>query len=350
MNSLRYVLAAALIGAACGTRPAAPSREPRFAIELPGPPPSHALVFDRGGTSHQIPFSSLTEISVHARTTDTPVTLQLDYSAEGDRARIVSYAIYQSGRKKLGDHRARLNESVKLAELQTLGYLPLTIRVLPATPPARPQPALSSDAPSIRVEAVRQNWDSFTLALHNLSPHAVLAYAAGQLKTPRDDGYNTTEGTAAHPAIPAGGTVTVEHSGAGPIVVRCALFDDGSWEGDPAIVASMKARQAATAALRRQIDEVAARILADTSLDDAARVVRIGAGIDALPEKPAPALIRQALTGLPVHQLGDMEQHALEYTLHNVKWSETAGLRQFVPGGVRGMTLAQFWSATHQAQ
>jgi hypothetical protein len=347
MNSWRFVLAAALLGAACGKPPAAPSREPRFAIELPGHPPTHALVYDCGGTSSQLPFSSLTEDSVLAQTTDAPVTLQLDYSAEGSRARIVSYAIYQSGRKKLGDHRARLNESVRLAELQKLGYLPFTIRVLPATPPARPQPALSSDAPSIRIEIVKQNWDSFTLAVHNLSPHAVVAFAIGRLKTPRDDGHNLTEGTAAHPVIAAGGTVAGEHFASTPTVLRCALFDDGSWEGDPVIVAFEKAQQAATEALRRQIDEVAARILADTSLDDDTRIARIRSVIDALSEKPAPALIRQALAGLPVHSLSDTQQHALEYNLHNFKWSEAESLNQFKPGR---RTLAQFWAATHQSQ
>ena len=233
MNSRRFVLAAALLCAACGKPPAAPSREPRFAIELPGHPPSHILVFDGGGSANQLPFSSLTEDSVLAQTTDAPVTLQLDYSAEGGRARIVSYAIYQSGRKKLGDHRARLNETVRLAELQKLGYLPFTVRVLPPAPPPRPNPDLSSDAPSIRIEVVKQNWDSFTLAVHNLSPHAVVAFAVGEVPTPHGDGYRTTRGTPARPAISPVGTITFEHYGAGPILVRYASFDDGSWEGDP---------------------------------------------------------------------------------------------------------------------
>jgi hypothetical protein len=348
MNPRRFVAAAALLGAACGRPPAAPSREPRFAVELPGSPPWHILVSDGGFSSTPIPFSSLTEISWRAQTTDAPVTLQLDFSAEGNRARIVSYAIYPTRRDKIGDHRARLNESVKLTELQNLGYLPFTLRVLPATPPPRPMPALVSDAPSIRTEVVRRNWDSFTLAVHNLSAHAVVAFAAGQVKTPRDDGYTTTEAPPGRPAIPAGGTVTFEHGGAGPVELRGVLFDDGSWEGDPAIIARIKAERAATQALRAQIDEVAARVLSDTSLDDAARIGRIRAGIDALPEKPSPALIRRALAGLPIHRLSDREQHLLEYDLHNFKWSESDRLSQFQPG--RGMTLARYWTATHGSQ
>ncbi len=347
MNSRRFVLAAALLCAACGKPPAAPSREPRFAIEVPGHPPTHTPVFDGGGSSNQLSFLSLTEDSVLAQTADAPVTLQLDYSAEGGRARIVSYAIYQSGRKKLGEHRARLNETVRLTELQKLGYLPFTVRVLPPTPPPRPNPALSSDAPSISIEVVKQNWDSFTLAVHNLSPHAVVAFAIGDIPTPHGDGYTTTRGTAARPAIPPGGTIAFEHYGAGPILVRYASFDDGSWEGDPVIVAFEKAQQAATHALLGQIDEVATRILGDPSLDDDARIARIRSAIDALPEKPAPALIRQALAGLPVQRLSDNQQHALEYNLHNVKWSEANQLSQFKPGR---RTLAQFWASTHQSQ
>jgi hypothetical protein len=348
MHSRSFVLATALLLAACGRPPAAPSHEPRFAIELPGSPPSHILAVEGGGWSTPIPFSSLTEISWRAQTTDAPVTLQLDFSAEGDRARIVSYAIYPTHRNKLGDHRARLNESVKLTELQNLGYLPFSLRVLPVTPPPRPMPAVSSDAPSIRMEAVGQNWDTFTLAVHSLSPHAAVAFAVGQVKTPRDDGYETKQGSATRPAIPAGGTTTVEQGGAGPIVFRCVLFDDGSWEGDPAIIAKIKTQRAATEAMIRQIDEVAALILADTSLDDAARIERIRAEIDALPEELAPALIRRALAGLPVHRLSDAEQHSLEYQLHNVKWGAAANLNQFKPGG--RITLAQFWAATHGPQ
>jgi hypothetical protein len=344
MNSRRFVLAAALLLAACGRPPAAP----RFAIELPGSPPSHALAFDGGGSSTQIEFSSLTETSWRAQTTDAPVTLQLDFSAERDRARIVSYAIYPTHRNKLGDHRARLNESVKLTELQNLGYQPFTLRVLPVTPPPRPMPAVLSDAPSIRMEVVKQNWDSVTLAVHNLSPHAVLAYAVGQVKTSRDHSYNSTGGSIAFPAIPAGGTITVEQDRADPIAFRCALFDDGSWEGDPDIIAQIKTQRAATEAMTRQIDDLAAPILADTSLDDAARIDRIRAGIDALPEKPAPEVIRRALAGLPVHRLSDAQQHLLEYDLHSLKWHAAANLDQFKPGG--RITLAQFWAATHRPQ
>lgn len=347
MHSRRFVLAAALLCPACGKPPAAPSREPRFAIALPVPPPHHTPVYDNRGTYDQLPFSSLTEDSVLAQTTDAPVTLRLEYSAEGSRARIVSYAIYQSRTKRLGDHRARLNESVRLAELQKLGYLPFTVRVLPATPPARPQPALSSDAPSIHLEFVKQNWDSFTLAVHNLSPHAVVAYASGQVRASCGDDYIAAEGTASYPAIPAGATVTDERFEDVPIVIRAVLFDDGSWEGDPAIIATLKGRQAAREALRGEINEMAARILADTSLDDETRIARIRSGIDALPEKPAPALIRQALAGLPVQRLSDTQQHALEYSLHNFKWSEANQLSQFNPGR---RTLAQFWAATHHSQ
>jgi hypothetical protein len=348
MNSRRFALAAALLLAACARPPATPSHEPRFVIELPGSPPSHILAVEGGGWSTPIPFSSLTEISWRAQTTDAPVTLQLDFSAEGDRARIVSYAIYPDRRNKIGDHRARLNESVKLTELQNLGYLPFSLRVLPVTPPPRPMPAVSSDAPSIRMEAVGQSWDFFTVAVHNLSPHAVLAFAAGRVKTPCDDDYGIKQGTAARPAIPAGGTVAGEYSWDRPVVLRCALFDDGSWEGDPAIIAKIKTQRAATEAMARQIDEVAALILVDTSLDDAARIERIRAGIDALGEKPAPALIRRALAGLPVHRLSDAEQHLLEYDLHSLKWNAAANLNQFKPGG--RITLAQFWAATHRPQ
>ena len=154
------IAAAALLCAACGKPSAQRPHEPRFAIEIPGPPIHHILAFQGGGSSIQVPFSSLNGISWRARTPNSPVTLQLDFSAEGNRARIV----------------------------------------------------------------------------------------------------------------------------------------------------------------------------------------RIRSGIDALSEKPAPGLIRKALSGLPVHGLSDAQEHMLEYDLHNAKWGASENLSQFKPSG--SMTLAQFWAAT----
>lgn len=352
MNCRRCAVAAALLCAACGKPPVSPSHEPRFAIELPGHPGGlpvrRILAYEGRGSSTQIAFSSLTAVSWRARTPDSPDTLQLDFSAEGSRARIVSYAINLTGKKKLGDHRARLNESVQLTELRDVGYHPFTLRVLPATPPPRPAPALLSNAPSIRIEATEENWDTFTIAVHNLSPHAVVAYAICRAKTARDDGCGASQGTAARPVIPVGGTDERGGFAGSPLVLRCALFDDGSWEGDPDLIAGMKVQLAANDAMHRHIDQLTARILSDPSLDDAARIGRIRAGIDALPEKLAPALIRKALAGVPVKGLTSPQEHILEYLFHNAKWGASANLDRFKPGGP--VTLAQFWATTHNSR
>jgi hypothetical protein len=328
--------------------PVSPSHEPRFAIEMPGPPVSHVLASEGGGSSAQIPFSSLTEVSWLARRPDGPVTLQLDFSAEGNQARVVSYAIYQSGKKKLGDHRAGLNESVTLTELSDLGYHPLTLRVLPPTPPPRPAPVLLSNAPSLRLDAAKENWDTFTIAVHNLSARGLVAYAIGGVRTARDHSWHETEGTAAHPAIPAGGTDANVELATNPVVLLCALFDDGSWEGDPDFAASFKVRLAASEAMERQIDEVAARALSDPALDDAARVERIRAGIDALSEKLSPELVREALAGVPVRDLTSQQESSLEYALHNIKWHTSDGLAHFKTGG--RVTLAQYWALTNSTR
>lgn len=341
MKSWRLAVAAALLCAGCGKPPASPSHEPRVAIEIPGPPLRHMLAYEGGGSSTQIPFSSLAEVSWLARRFGAPVTLQLDFSAEGKKARIVSYAIYQSGRKQLGDHRARLNESVTLTELRDLGYHPLTLRVLPATPPPRPAPVLSSDAPSLQLEVAKENWDTFTIAVHNLSEHAVVAYAIGDRT-----GMGAAESGLDHrPVIPARGTVAKDEFATSPLVLRCALFDDGSWEGDPGMIAFFKVRLAASEALQLQIDQVAARAFSDPSLDDAARVARIRSGIEPLSEKLSPAVSRKALAGIPVHSLTAPQEHMVEDTLRSLKWGASNSLNQFKSGG--RMTLAQYWALTH---
>ncbi|HUP04433.1 MAG TPA: hypothetical protein VMU19_10615 [Bryobacteraceae bacterium] len=344
----RSAVTAALLCAGCAKPPASISHEARFAIEIPSPPshgrPSHVLAFNGGGSSSQIPFSSLIPISWQARSPAAPVTLQLDFSAEGDRARIVSYALYQHGRKKVGDHRARLDQSVELTELRGLGFHPFDLRVLPATPPPRPAPALSSEAPSLQLSVAKENWDTFTIAIHNLSTHAVLAYAIGDRSR-----MNATEaGLDRRPAIPPGGTLARDEFATGSLTLFCALFDDGTWQGDPAIAAGFKVRLAATEALQRQIDQAAARVLADPSLDDAARVPRIRAAIDALPEELPPALVRKALAGVPVQDLTENQRRVLLYALHNLKWGNSESLTHFQPGG--SITLAGYWDLTHPGE
>jgi len=207
---------------------------------------------------------------------------------------------------------------------------------------------LSSLAPSVRIAFSKQEWDSIEISLRNLSPHAVVAYVVSEASGPCDRTESVRQSTAAHPAIAAGASVTVSPGGNGPISVRAALFDDGSWEGDPIAIAPLRAGMAAMAALRRQINEAAARILSDPTLDDNTRIGRLRTAIDAVPEKPAPAIIRKALAGLPVPRLSDTQQKILESNLHNLKWSEAAGLNQFTPG--RDLTLAQFWEITHAAR
>jgi hypothetical protein len=105
---------------------------------------------------------------------------------------------------------------------------------------------------------------------------------------------------------------------------------------------------AASEAIERQIDEVAARALSDPSLDDAARVERIREGVDALSEKLSPTLVRKALAGVPVRGLTFHQESSLEYTLHNIKWHTSDSLAHFKTGG--RVTLAQYWAVTHPAR
>jgi hypothetical protein len=119
-------------------------RRPRFAIELqvPGAPPTRVVVNEGLGTDSQFPLSSLIPVSPAGTHPTGWETLELNYAEDGDKVKVTVYALHQEydarrhatifRSQKLGAHSARAQESVRLAELEKLGYSPFTLRVVPA--------------------------------------------------------------------------------------------------------------------------------------------------------------------------------------------------------------------------
>jgi hypothetical protein len=119
-------------------------REPRFAVELqvPGAPATRVVVNEGLGSDSRFPFSSLVPVSPGGTHPTGWETLELNYAEDGDQVKVTVYALHQEydarrhatifRSQKLGAHSARAQESVRLAELEKLGYSPFTLRVVPA--------------------------------------------------------------------------------------------------------------------------------------------------------------------------------------------------------------------------
>ena len=117
---------------------------PRFAIELQRP--RRRLPLAWWSTTARQRFSVAAGLSAPGlRPAHQPPagweTLELNYAEDGDKVKVTVYALHQEydarrhatifRSQKLGAHTARLQESVHLAELQQLGYLPFSLRVVP---------------------------------------------------------------------------------------------------------------------------------------------------------------------------------------------------------------------------
>ena len=144
MSRTLLILAAIALTSACRRLP----RPPRFAVELPTPgaapgdPPTRVIVPEGLGSDSQFALASLSPVSPRS---DHPAgweTLDLNYAAEGDKVRVTVFALHEEydarrhatvfRSKKLGGHTARVEETVRLEELESLGYRPFSLRVVAA--------------------------------------------------------------------------------------------------------------------------------------------------------------------------------------------------------------------------
>uniref|UniRef100_Q01TX8 Uncharacterized protein n=1 Tax=Solibacter usitatus (strain Ellin6076) TaxID=234267 RepID=Q01TX8_SOLUE len=100
------------------------------------------MVNQVSGSDSRLPLSSLIPVSPAAPPPNGWETLDLNYAEDGDKVKVTVYALHQEydarrhatifRSQKLGAHSAGAQESVRLAELEKLGYSPFTLRVVPA--------------------------------------------------------------------------------------------------------------------------------------------------------------------------------------------------------------------------
>jgi hypothetical protein len=323
--------AVALAGSACRRR-YEPTPAGGLAVEE-----SHGqyiVVTARGGSSNEIPATTLQRLP-SARTPSIHLdTLKVDFRSEGDKVIATVYALtvphgdphrYEDPYKPLlGVHSARLGQTIQVNELAKLGYVPITYRVVSAKVPPGSQPALVSRAPSIEIRVLDENRAMYKLALHNRSPKDIVAFAFV-----RDDGNNTRTMNIAQsfdpnrPLIPAGTTYAREFPSVSPTVLTAALFADGSHEGNSDVAATLYAARLGRETEERRADPLIRRIIADRALDDTAKIAQIRSalsGLSTAPEGPTLRLMHESFPDLPSTTRKKELARGLEQGLRNL-WS-----------------------------
>ncbi len=359
-----------------------PCPEPQFALELPslrGFPPRYVVLgCGRGMTFLSGP--SLRRAASADPNQTQPTALKLEYAVEGALVRITGSAVFGDpqatpGRlhnarsEPVGTYSGALDQSITLGEMERLGLEPLTLKIVSAKPPVSTRPRTLSKAPSLQIEVVGEDRVSWDLAVRNLSAKRVTAFS---LVMPSANGpVRRVVGHRPGGIIAPGETYRYRfgysHTGrfvngkyvADPLptllVLRAALFQDGSYEGDPASAAPMVARRMGVRVQRERIDRLVGEVMDDPAAgDDAARMARIRSAVDKLPEDPDPRMteeLRSRFPGLP-EEVESVLDPAIRRGLADAKQSlvlQLQGIERLQKAG-HGLTLAQWWERWRQAR
>lgn len=144
----------------------------------------------------------------------------------------------------VGSYLIRAGETVRASELDQFGIEPLEMKTIDAKPvvlkPGEGPPIIN--APSLEVERIERNLDSYRIWLKNKSDKNIVAYtvSTGRGGSIRSRGFAYGRTTT---LIAAGGTSKEIYLGpqVESIKITDVIFDDGSIEGDPRVAAQFSA-------------------------------------------------------------------------------------------------------------
>jgi hypothetical protein len=346
-----------------GTGNAQTLPEARFAVEVPGRdggPPIYFVL--RGASGSGLLFDAvLRRAAGREPTRRQPATLKLDHNVDGDLVRITASVFFGNldaqanpgstdalPWQKVGAYSAGLNQSVTLQEMEQFGLEPLTLKIVSAQPPASARPQTVSKAPSVRIEIVGEDRNSYTVAVHNLSQKIVTAFSvemSGEGDSGRSvigsrhliapgDTYQFEFGVSRSGSMSSGRFV--EDPPSSLMTLEAAVFKDSSYEGNPRAAAELAARDSQ----RRRVDDVIAEIMADAASGEEARIARIRSAVARLPEEPDPQAVenlRSQFPGLSDEDMGRVKS-TLKSALNVEKQAVTRTLNELRPG-----TLTVWW-------
>jgi len=384
MKVLIVILPAILISSSCrraGSTYVTPVK-PTLAIELPArgaEAPPQLPVPENGGSGTELSADPLPGL------TTTPLPLSVAANSNGGQVTAEVYVIgpesnrlrYTDGHKKLlGHYFARANESIILNELTKLGYQPITLKVVPYTPPPSAHPELISKVPSVQITLTDDpqpymampGTGSCSVVLHNLSSHGVMAwilrYGTGSTETigSYDRPALAPHGVSRNQRIIFGRTGRMTARGEvfdppGPqqVIVAAAIFTDGSHEGDDIFAARLEAQQIGKRVVGRIVTPLIDKIVGDHSLNDEVRTARIKEEIFRVSSDPDAAAKRAMQEKFPRAIALDLvtDLNRCLDAQKNAIWSDLYGYMnkccQYPPPD--HVSVAQWWSkARHRVE
>jgi hypothetical protein len=210
-----------------------PEPVPKFAVELPssnGFPPRYVMISDRGEVSWLLHCENHPECA-----------LELKYAIRGDSLVITAaICLDKPPCEHLGEYSGRMGDSVTLSGMRQFGLEPVTLKIVSPEPDSSvPRPKAVSKVPSIQIDIVGEDRNSYTVAMHNLSAMAVTEVAfPGRTSGGEKEDLIAPGATYRHRIpVPDGWMVSngvfVEDPPPPFIVLEAAFFKDGSYEGDP---------------------------------------------------------------------------------------------------------------------
>jgi hypothetical protein len=187
-------------------------------------------------------------------------------SVEGDAARvIVSLHLgvrYFEKEVQVGSYLLREGDSAVVRELASFGVVPFEITAVRPKITAPPLPSVTTRTSSLEVigiEATKSTIPAYKLSLRNVSSKNIAAIQVSVFEGPRLRLTGSPRGNEGLPLIPAGAILetnvlgakdtTMTRFGYEPasppfqtVVVSSLVFEDGSYEGDPAAALRISAR------------------------------------------------------------------------------------------------------------
>lgn len=232
--------------------------------------PQYAIL-SQDGKDVKVYIQSLRRLNgaeIHGSSSTTPSTLEFTYKMNDRKVIITAVAVFgspekdgsseplvKSSRQELGTYSLALSESVTLYELEKFELEPIKLKIVTAQPEVSNRPGTMTHVPSLQIEIVGEDRVSYDVVLRNTSSRGVTAVLVdmpnGQNVTGRQDGDGSSlvipPGKTHHLSFGVGSSGRVTPGGFLPdpppplMIVEGALFEDGTSEGDPSVVAGMKA-------------------------------------------------------------------------------------------------------------
>jgi hypothetical protein len=232
-------------------------------------------------------------------------------------------------------HSFRVNDLVSFPELNRIGFSLLNYRLVPAQPDRPYRPRLESKAPSLTFDFAQIDRTTGKISVHNHSEKAVVALMVGNA-----GGGGGAQSEPGRTLIAPGATYDFDSSTpiSGwcigrvcgpeplPLILRYAVFEDGSYEGDQIQAMFQVAYWFGHSAERKRIVGAARPIMSNPDFDESEKIHSLASVIDAVsiePDEDTITTFRMRFSDLPAGEI-QLGESTLAMNMgderNNVKW------------------------------